>query len=72
MFPTDVALIFMNLDMEAELDKVPMIVLIPSLIFSVTGRSIRQSFLVDKTKWKPAKTSNWSKATLATSVHLDK
>ncbi len=50
MFLTVVALILMNLDMEAELDEVPTIVSFPSLIFSVTGRSMRHSFLVDKTK----------------------
>ncbi len=50
MFPTVVALIFMNLEMEAELDKVLTIVLFQSLIFSVTGRSMRNNFLESKTK----------------------
>ncbi len=50
MFPSVVALIFMNLEMDSELDEVPTIVSVPSLVFSGTGRSMRRSFLEDKTK----------------------
>ncbi len=48
MFPTIVALIFANLDMDAELDKVTTAVTFLSAIFYVTGMSMRRSFLVGK------------------------
>ncbi len=36
--------------MDAELDKVPTMALSPLVMFSVTGRRMRQSFLVGKAK----------------------
>ncbi len=72
MFHTVAALILVNLDMDAALDKVPMMVLFPSAIFSATGRSMRQSFFQDEIKCKPAKTSDLSRLNWAVSVHLDK
>ncbi len=50
MFPTVAALIFVNLDVDAELDDVPTTVLFPTFFFSVMGRSMRRSFLVGKIK----------------------
>ncbi len=50
MFPTVVALIFVSLDVEAELDKVPTMVSFSSFILSVMGRSMRHSFLVGEIK----------------------
>ena len=50
MFPTAAALIFVNLDVDAKLDKVPTMKSLPSLIRLVTGRSKRPRFMVGKTK----------------------
>ncbi len=50
MFSTVAALIFVILDVYAELDEVPTMTLLPSLTFLVTDRSMRRSFLAGKMK----------------------
>ncbi len=55
MLPTVAALLFVNLDVDAELDKVPIIVLLPLLSFSVMGRSMRHSFFGGQDKLEASK-----------------
>ncbi len=50
MFPTKSALILMSFEVDAELDEVSHNGIVPIGNFSVTGRSMRQSFLVTETK----------------------
>ncbi len=50
MFPTITALIFVSLDVDAELDEVPTMKSLLLLTFSRTSRSTRHSFLVGEMK----------------------